>query len=64
MRLTFRFGRPEERVALEELQRRPSLIYEADRAMLLANPGAIDLPLAQLQEKRVRVASVPANPGL
>jgi len=54
--LTFRFGRPEERVLLEELQRRASLIYETDRAMLLANPGAIDLPLVQLQEKRVRVA--------
>ncbi len=54
--LCFRYGFAEERLQLEELQRRASLIYQADRAMLLANPGAIHLPLSQLEEKRVRVA--------
>lgn len=54
--LFFRFGRPEERQALEDLQRRASLIYEEDRPHLLANPEAIHLPLSQLVERFVRVA--------
>jgi GNAT superfamily N-acetyltransferase len=41
---------------LEELQRRASLEWEDYRADLLANPDAIELPLSQLAEKRVRVA--------
>jgi predicted N-acetyltransferase YhbS len=54
--LTLRLAQPQERQALEDLQRRASLVYEAYRAALLAHPGAIELPLSQLQEGRVRVA--------
>jgi GNAT superfamily N-acetyltransferase len=51
-----RFGRVEERDALEDLQRRASLVYEETRAQLLAFPEAIELPAIQLSEHRVRVA--------
>lgn len=54
--LCFRFGLAEERMKLEELQRRASLVYDAYRDALLANPGAIHLPLSQLVEKQVRIA--------
>jgi GNAT superfamily N-acetyltransferase len=54
--LAIRFGQPDERPALEELQRRASLMWEEYRAYLLANPDVIELPLAQLRENRVRVA--------
>ena len=53
-----RFGRPEERGALEELQRRASLMWEGYRPYLLANPDVIELPLAQLREGLVRVAEL------
>jgi GNAT superfamily N-acetyltransferase len=56
--ITIRFGRPEERTALEELQRRASLMWEEYRPYLLANPDVIELPLAQLREGRVRVAQM------
>jgi GNAT superfamily N-acetyltransferase len=46
----------EERRALEELQRRASLVWEADREMLLAHPDAIELPVEQIQSGWVRVA--------
>jgi GNAT superfamily N-acetyltransferase len=51
-----RFGRPEERAALEALQRRASLMWEEYRPYLLANPDVIELPLAQLTHGHVRVA--------
>ncbi|MBA2589033.1 MAG: GNAT family N-acetyltransferase [Alphaproteobacteria bacterium] len=54
--LAFRFARGEERQALEDLQRRASLVHDAYRAPLLANPGAIHLPLSQLEARQVRVA--------
>jgi GNAT superfamily N-acetyltransferase len=54
--MNIRFGVPEERAELEELQRSASLIWEEYRADLLAHPDAIQLPLSQLQENRVRVA--------
>ena len=54
--LHLRFGRPAEREALEELQRRASLMHEAYRDALLANPDLIALPRWQLEESRVRVA--------
>jgi GNAT superfamily N-acetyltransferase len=54
--LSCRFGVAEERLKLEELQRRASLVYDAYRDALLANPDAIHLPLSQLEEKQVRVA--------
>lgn len=58
MTLNIRFGIPEERTDLEELQRRASLIWEEYRADLLAHPDAIQLPLSQLLENRVRVAEL------
>jgi GNAT superfamily N-acetyltransferase len=54
--LAIRFGRPDERPALEDLQRRASLMWDEYRPYLLANPDVIELPLAQLRENRVRVA--------
>jgi GNAT superfamily N-acetyltransferase len=57
-RIRFRHGRPDERSELEALQRRASLKWEEYRADLLANPDAIELPVNQLQENRVRVAEI------
>ena len=54
--VAIRFGRPDERAALEELQRRASLMWDEYRPYLLANPDVIELPLAQLRGNRVRVA--------
>lgn len=54
--MIIRAGAPHERAALEELQRRASLMWEEYRAYLLANPDVIELPLAQLTEGHVRVA--------
>ena len=51
-----RCARPDERVALEELQRRASLAWEEYREALLAHPGAIDLPLEQIEAGRTYVA--------
>lgn len=53
---TFRLAVPAERGALEELQRRASLIWEEDREALLANPDAIELPLEQITDGRTIVA--------
>jgi GNAT superfamily N-acetyltransferase len=53
---TFRLAVPSERAALEELQRRASLIYEEDREALLAHPDAIELPLEQITDGRTIVA--------
>lgn len=53
---TFRLAVPTERSALEELQRRASLMWEEDRAALLANPDAIELPLEQITGGRTVVA--------
>lgn len=46
----------EERAALEALQWRASLVWEDNRADLLANPDAIELPDDQLQDGHVFVA--------
>ena len=62
MSIHIRFGSPAERIALEELQRRASLVWEATRADLLAHPEAIQLPRIQLEERRVRVAEVAGDP--
>jgi GNAT superfamily N-acetyltransferase len=56
--IVLRFGRPQERAALEELQRRASLMWEEYRPFLLANPDVIELPLAQLRAQQVRVAEI------
>lgn len=53
---TFRLALPAERGALEELQRRASLVYEEDREALLAHPDAIELPLEQITDGRTVVA--------
>src|SRR5688572_702420 len=45
-----------EQAALEALQRRASLMNEADRAALLAHPDAIALPIEQIAGGRVMVA--------
>jgi len=55
-RPTFRLAVSAERGALEELQRRASLMWEEDRAALLANPDAIELPLEQITDCRTVVA--------
>ena len=56
--IIIRFGLPDERSALEELQRRASLMWEDYRPWLLANPDVIELPLAQLTRSQVRVAEM------
>lgn len=48
-------ARADERDALIALQRRASLVWEEDRAFLLANPGVIDLPADQIAEGHVFV---------
>ena len=57
-----RFGLSTERAALEELQRRASLVWEETRADLLAHPEVIQLPRVQLEEGRVRVAELARAP--
>jgi GNAT superfamily N-acetyltransferase len=54
--LTFRLAVPAERRALEDLQRRASLMWEEDRDALLANPDAIELPVEQITDGRTIVA--------
>ena len=54
--MIIRAGASHERAALEDLQRRASLMWEDYRPYLLANPDVIELPLAQLQSGHVRVA--------
>ena len=55
-RPTYRLALPAERSALEDLQRRASLIWEEDREALLAHPDAIELPLEQITDGRTVVA--------
>jgi GNAT superfamily N-acetyltransferase len=55
-RPAFRLALPAERGALEELQRRASLMWEEDRDALLAHPDAIELPLEQITAGRTIVA--------
>ncbi len=56
--LTIRLARPEEREALEELQRRASLALPEYREQLLAHPDAIHLPPSQLANGQVLVVEV------
>lgn len=51
-----RVARADEREALIELQRRASLANDGDRAMVLANPDVIDIPLSQFEDGCVLVA--------
>ncbi len=55
-RIALRTARPDERLALEELQRRASLEWDDYREALLAHPEAIELPLAQIEAGQVTVA--------
>jgi len=48
-------ARDDEREGLIELQRRASLMWEEDRAALLAEPGVIDLPADQIAGSHVFV---------
>jgi GNAT superfamily N-acetyltransferase len=57
-KVALRLARPEERDALEDLQRRASLALPDYREQLTANPDAIQLPLAQLANGQVIVAEV------
>src|SRR5271165_2134342 len=59
--LSFRPAIPAERTALEDLQRRASLVWEEYRDALLENPDAIDLPLDQIIKGRVIVAEMPGE---
>ena len=54
--IIIRPARPDEQAMLESLQRRASLNNPGDREALLANPGAIELPLDQLTAGCVFVA--------
>jgi GNAT superfamily N-acetyltransferase len=63
MNISIRAARIDEHQALEDLQRRASLVYESDRENLLANPDAIELPRAQIAAGQVRVAEVNGRAG-
>ena len=54
--LRIRPALPEERLELEELQRRASLANETDRPHLEAYPDAIHLPLEQIEQGNVYAA--------
>ena len=54
--ISIRPARTDEQTVLELLQRRASLSNPGDRDALLANPGAIALPLEQITDGRVFVA--------
>jgi N-acetylglutamate synthase-like GNAT family acetyltransferase len=56
--LTIRLARPDERDALENLQRRASLALDEYRAQLTSEPDAIHLPLEQIQRGEVIVAEI------
>jgi GNAT superfamily N-acetyltransferase len=51
-----RLATPDERAALEALQRRASLVWEDYREALLAHPDAIELPIEQIESGRTYVA--------
>jgi GNAT superfamily N-acetyltransferase len=54
--IAIRAANASERSALIELQRRASLANEGDRALVLANPDIVDIPLVQFEEGCVLVA--------
>lgn len=58
-----RLARPEERKALEELQRRASLANANDRPHLEAHPDAIHLPAEQVARGDVLVAEIEGRPA-
>ncbi|MFL6754480.1 MAG: GNAT family N-acetyltransferase [Sphingomicrobium sp.] len=56
--LNLRRARPEERLALEDLQWRASLDLPDYRRQLIANPDAVHLPPAQIANGQVIVAEM------
>ena len=56
--LTIRLARPEERGALEDLQRRASLALGEYNEQLEAEPDAIELPIEQIRQGAVIVAEL------
>ena len=56
--LDIRLARPEEREALEELQRRASLALNEYREQLLVEPDAVELPAEQIESGEVIVAEL------
>ena len=56
--LTFRLARAHERLELEAMQLRASLVWGEYRDLILANPDAIELLLAQTLDGRVASRSV------
>lgn len=60
--LQIRLATPEERDALEELQRRASLALEEYRQQLEAEPDAIELPMEQIEKGQVIVAEMGERP--
>jgi GNAT superfamily N-acetyltransferase len=54
--ISYRAARPDERDALEELQRRSSLANEEHRKALLADPGLIFLPQEHVSPRHAIVA--------
>ncbi len=56
--MNIRLAEPGEREVLEALQWRASLANPADRPHLLANPDAIDLPMAQISSGDVLIAEI------
>lgn len=59
--LTIRLARSDERLALEDLQRRASLVSDAYREALLAHPDAIELAAARIEAGEVWVAETSAG---
>ena len=56
--LDIRLARPEEREALEELQRRASLALDEYHEQLEAEPDAVQLPTEQIESGEVIVAEL------
>ena len=54
--VSIRYAEAEERLALEDLQRRAALANAGDREALLAHPDAIFLPPEQIEARQVFVA--------
>ena len=56
--INIRLARPEERLALEQLQRRASLALDDYREQLEENPDAIELPVEQIDRGEAIVAEI------
>ena len=56
--LTLRLAKPDERKALEALQRRSSLALNEYREQLEAEPDAVELPVGQIERGEVFVAEL------